>query len=449
MNRMFIKCLNISGDVIERLDAYFKKLFSLREVENNRGLILVYAVLLINIWVFMNSAYYYLKSGVYQTSCWPFITWCGPIQDAILFNNYLYLRPAVLAFLLFLFVVSSIALIKNKIGLSFIFSFLICLFWLFPIFIFTNNYNDLIHHQHHYLFYVLLIIFFARHSRIQLLIVFYALTYFFSSIPKFTSDTWLLGFVKAPYIPIVLLPFGTIFVILVQLILPYFLLFGSRYIRISAAIFFEAFHIYLAAIGSVGYSFFWITVPMIYILFCEYYERPSADTFRGNSLTTSVFVLFCFLSLVRLIIPGDDQYTMEGSGYALNMFNTATVDVIDYQDKLGKNSTSTLFLTGYSGLLQDLQKNCIDERERSLRIDRVSAYDKYEVVNENNYCKLTYKPFWHNDWINPRLVYQDMSKLNAVQQFILEYKDFIHLSYLTIFILLSFLIISKLFSNNK
>ncbi len=165
--------------------------------------------------------------------------------------------------------------------------------------------------------------------------------------------------------------------------------------------------------------------------------------FQKNIAVNIVLLIFCFLSLVRLLIPGDDQVTMEGSGYALNMFNTSYFVKFEYQNSDMKETKGS-FPMSYSALLHDIQKNCIDDRPRYLHLSLISQYNIYEVINESDYCKLEYKPFSHNEWIGRDLKYgEDLDKLNSSQRLFHSIQTELKFVYSFLFFFMTILTISK------
>lgn len=443
---------------IEVVDDYLVSFFKLEELKNKKSLQVVYFSLVMSLWVFVYSFYRFLNSKIFNTTCWPFFDWCSNLQEIVLLNSNLELRSLLYTFLLLLFTFSFLSFYKKKFGISLLLSSSVFFLSIFPIFIFTNSYNALIHHQEHYLFYAFLIFLFARHSRIQVLAVFYFLTYFLSTFPKYTSEFWTLGLVISPFIPSYLTPIASNIVILSQLILPFFLLFGKKKYRIFALIFFEIFHLYSVNIATVNYIFFWIILPIIYVLYYDGYEKPETKIFRKNSLVVVIIAIFIFLSLYRLVIPGNDALTKEGSSYSMNMFSAFYKQDIEYQDKnmqiskfFPTQDRYGIYFYDFYGLLSYIQKqNCIDEKPRSLKVNLYTTYNSYEMVNEVNYCNLQYNPWRHNEWIGKNIVYnEDLNKLNKMQLFFYNIKEELVFFYTTLFIFMSALTISKFFKEKE
>lgn len=430
---------------LEKLNTKLITFFNLQEFEN-KGVVFVYSLLILNLWFSVENKYNLLKDKVIELPCSPLIQWCKPVQDFLFLNYYLDFRPIFFTFLLITFTFSIIFLLQRKHGLSFLAFFMTAILSFIPMFIFSNNYGPLNHHQDNYLFWVLLIFLLAKKDRIQLLIIFYFLSYFYSSIPKFTSEFWLLGIFDLSYINYTLSPFFTNLIILSQIIMPFFLLFGKRYMRTLVLIFFEIFHLYTVTLPGVKYTFFWIVVPMLFLLFYEYFEKPKLKDLKDNKLVFATLMLFSFLSLFRLVIPGDDSITKEGSSYGINLFNTVYKTTAKYEDAdMKKVIDENIKISNYFEYLQKIQQNCIDDKQRSLNISLTSVYNYYKVVSEINYCKLTYNPWWHNNWIGKMYYEEDLSKLNKTQLFFYNIKKELELGYYVLFIFMGILIIKKFF----
>jgi hypothetical protein len=308
----------------------------------------------------------------------------------------------------------------------------------------------LIFFQNQYLFYGLIIFFLAKSDRIKLLSLFYFLTYFYSSVPKLTSEAWVLGLLPIPFIPLSISPIATNLVILSQILFPFFIFYGNRYLRLTSIILFELFHFYTSAMVRIQYSFFWTVVPFVYLLFFENRELPEKGMFKRNTLVTLVLVVFTILSLARLLIPGQDQFTKEGSSYGLNMFNISQSLFVKYDDSSMNFISTSTRPTNFYEVLTEVKNNCVDEKERRLEIWIQTTYELRKVVDQKNYCKLSYNAWSHNDWISEGIyVEQDLSKLNKTQLFLQENSEYLYFGYLLLFGFMSLLTIYKIFFENK
>jgi hypothetical protein len=429
---------------LRKIDERAKKFFGL-EKGIHPSETAIQAVILVATFMFLHNYMFNMGTKAIHVACWPFFQSCRALQDIVLFNYIPDYRGMFLAFLMLALTFSGLALFKRYYGISFLLSFVVYLLTLFPLLISTDGYNALVHHQDQYLFYACLIFYLAREKRVQLLIFFYALTYLYSSIPKFTSEYWILGLIPLPYFNELLAAPASNVVTFLQIILPTFILFGNRYFRYASVILLESFHFYSMTISNVGFSFYWVTIPFIYLLFAEYFERIELETFRKNIVATFVLLVFTGLSFVRLVIPGSDMYTTEGSGYALNMFNTYHTR-LDISGDIDPNVNREEHYYIYP-ILQRVRGICKDGKAHRLSITFGSIYNKALIVDEPDLCKLEYKPFWRNAWIHdPPIAYsENLNLLNETQKLFKYYYNEVQMFYFYVFTVNCLFILYKLF----
>jgi hypothetical protein len=161
------------------------------------------------------------------------------------------------------------------------------------------------------------------------------------------------------------------------------------------------------------------------VLFVTDFKRPSFENLKKSLVGVSIIGIFLFMSLVRVFIPGDDYFTTEGSGYSLNMFFQRGRCSYEFHDKdmkynLEQNLTSSEPCEVYK-ILNNLKKECVDDRPRRLKIEMWGVFTHTTIVDEQNFCKLNFKPFAHNSWIRTsfdKVGLVDPALLNSTQWYI-------------------------------
>jgi len=206
----------------------------------------------------------------------------------------------------------------------------------------------------------------------------------------------------------ILAPLATNMVIAAEIVGGWFLLSDRPRLQRAALAFFIFFHLY--SIGMVGYRYPTTTLTMLLVLFGPMY-RYTLPPLNRKSVAGWLFVasLFVFQFLPK-IIAGDEKWTLEGYQYGLNMFNAnhqcRSLVIYDYAG--GKQATTT-----YES------QNAVDRCSpylHWLRIQRqcgyggavkakwifdhsINGHPFYRIVDVQDACPLTYKPFSHNSWI--------------------------------------------------
>lgn len=453
------------NNLIDRIDSFAERIFKLENFSDYKDKVIF---ILVNI-MFVQSAvqfYKFLDVLTIKVACWPFFQSCGPIQDYVLLNVAPGYRPLYFSFLFFLFTLVFYAFYKNKYGLSFLLSFVVFCYNLLPYVIFTDYYNPVITYFNMYFFYTALIIFFSRHSRRELLAIFLALSYLFPGYSKLISEHWVIGLIPMPYIPNSLLPIFTNLTTISQLIFPCIFLFGRGLLKKITVYIQELYHAYSATLPTVGFNFLYYNGPLLLILYLDDSLKINRNIFKKNIPGLAVILLFIFMSNVRIIVPFNDTITKEAV-YGINVFSNPYKTDVSFQDKnmnyvrvysekkefdpysqLRQIRNINLIMNtypNYFALLSHIQKeNCIDERPRHLMVKLETIYNSYEVIDEKDYCKLTYSPFSHNSWINPNGKYvEDTSKLNSLQLYLHDNRESIELILTLIYFLVVIFLIYK------
>jgi hypothetical protein len=270
-----------------------------------------------------------------------------------------------------------------------------------------------------------------------------------SAVSKIGSDSWIVGSFDFPLLNNFITPIGTNIVILSQVFLCWYLISNNSVMRKVAFIFFELFHIYTCL--EIGYVFFMVTSPFLFILFYEYFSEFKVRDFY-KSCVGIIFVFFLiFTNLIRLIIPGDDFLTFEGAYLGFNMFHHDLTCTISFQDKdlkIVRNSRDYSDCAN-GRILEKLKDNCVDNRNRSLQIILTNKFESYETVSQGNYCELNYKVFSHNEWVKPKLLNLNLEnpELSNLQKILINNKEgikfFYYYCFFTVFLYVVYSIFSK------
>jgi hypothetical protein len=451
--------------MLSSIDKKLYYYFGLEEIISSLPLRILYLFFIGNLAHFL----YHMSERVGYTQflsyCHAYFPQCHYYQNLYFLNDYLYLKGVFYAFCLIFLTLACILFIKKMYGLSHLFTILLSFFSIIPSYLLLGEFNELIQHEYHYLFFVTLIFILVRKGRFEFLMIFYAIVYLFAGLSKMISIDWLIGHLTVPYLNTEYLFVLTILLTLFQLISPYFLLFGGKYTRYIAVLLSEAFHIFTSALPLVSYSFIVITLPFIYILFVEGYRHPNLYQYRRSFAGFFVIFWFSFISFVRILIPGNDYFTAEGSRYALNMFASKYKCVVEFQDRdmnlvdgLKKFGTGSMIFTKFPGTfcspwetLYLAWSECVDERPRSLKITLYSKYFSHVMVDEKNLCNLQYKPFSKNSWVHDSTYDQAFNKsvMNPRELWFFERKDIFFNIYYVIFYMIAFLIIWNTFFKHK
>jgi hypothetical protein len=455
---------------IERVEGFSYKFFRLENFSDYKDKVIF---VLLNL-MFIQSAvqfYKFLDVQVIKVACWPFFQSCGLIQSYVLLNIAPGYRPLYFSILFLIFTTIFYYLYKGKYGVSFLLSLVAFCYNLFPYIIFTDYYNPVVTYFNMYYFYTALIVFFSRHSRRELLAIFLALTYLFPGYSKLISEHWVVGIIPMPYVPNYLLPIFTNLTIFTQLVFPFIFLFGRGLVKRFSVYLQEIYHVYSATLPTVGFNFLYYNCPLLIILFLDDKLKISIRNFKNNFPAIIIFVIFIFLSNVRIFVPYNDSLTKEAI-YGINVFASPYSENVEYLDANLRVQNSGMSvrefdpfdqlrqirniprLTSYFPnmyvLIDRIQQNCIDDKPRYLKIKMETFYSSYLVVDEKDYCKLDYKPFSHNKWIKEsRPTFEDLTKLNNTQRFFHAYRPEFELLYTCIFYLVVFYGFARFIKNGQ
>jgi hypothetical protein len=397
----------------EKVFPWYRSFFSISEIEDSKILQWVYGAILLGFYVtffdWVASSNLTVERVVNGTHlCWPFFQNCG---DFYFLSSlpYGYTQTTLYAFLFAVMLLAVLAVwIKDWI-LAHMLMMILFLWELLAMFLsmsFSANY------WYFHLTYTAILLFIPY--KLFFLRFTFVFFYFLAGSVKIHSG-WILGTYFSslqtglPIFPDVLIPLITNLVIFAEIVGSWFL-FSSRWLLQRAALaYFTIFHLYSGVI--VKYIYPTIVLPLLLILFVPLYQKEEPP-WNLKALFGWVLVIFLLgLQSISWFIPGDVKLTLEGNYYGLYMFeanhqcvSTAKVYHTDGSVEKGRieSDSARNRCDPYRRWFR-LRQIC----ERGEEVERISwQFDHsinggpfYRIVDEENICVLTYKPFRHNEWI--------------------------------------------------
>ncbi len=274
----------------------------------------------------------------------------------------------------------------------------------------------------------------------------YVFLYFMSVTTKFDA-TWTLGtYFTAmrsglPFLPEITTTVWTNLVIFMQIIGCWFLLSKNLVWQRLSLTYFVTFHLYSGIL--VFYTYPSITLPILLILFGPMY-RHTPMPFSKKTVAGWIFiVLIALFQLLGFLISPDRRITLEGNRFGMFMFEAnhqciATVtthasrslsNAVDFETPAGTSCSGFFCLTqrktipNGQGVIQteryesgtawnrcdpyiwytQLAQKCARNATIShiaLQFDHsINGGPFFRIVDAPDICALTYKPFSHNEWI--------------------------------------------------
>lgn len=410
-----IKEINIVST--NKFVSFYRKIFSLEEIEKSDTLRLLGGALLIG---YILTFYGFVedisptvegvKNGL--NLCWPFFQNC----ESIIFLKgypYSYMQQMVYALLFGIILLSARKLLERKILIAHA-GILILFIWL--IYTILTSY-----HQHsyaaNYTYYIVglsFIFLFASYKNFFACLSF-ILFYFLSTTTKI-NDTWILGSyfsalkLGAPFFSNELIPFATNFVIFIEIIGAWFLMSSNKLLQRTMFYCFTAFHLYAVIIILYYYSI--IAIPIFMILFGPLFKPFKSIPKNRKSYIGWAFIISLFIfQAIPHMISGDRRMTMEAHFFGFFMFEAnhqCDSRVIQNNSVIHRttNSISDYRCDVYKVLKQSQFVYCKQKNDpnkyRLEFLHSINGGPFYQIVAEDDLCSLTYKPFSKNDWIKTK-----------------------------------------------
>lgn len=398
----------------QRFFAWYRKFFSIAEIENTFLLQWAFGAILLTYFV---SFFDYIKEHAititaYEQnaySCWSYFQNCGAYYflEALPYGysqSYLYL-------FFFGLMVLIVYLISRK-------DWVLAHLLLWPLFIWkvlvifvlsasmggNYDYYDIIFS------FIMLVL----PAKLFFLKVTFVTLYFFSTTIKI-HEGWVLGTyftslkTGLPIFPDSLTPIITNLVIFMQMVGSWFLLSSRPVLQRTVLIYFLCFHFYSGIL--VHYRYITTAIPMLLILFGPYYTKTPVPSFPKAVFGWMMLFLLLLWQLIPFTISGDQKLTMEGNRFGLYMFEAnhqcISVHTVTLTDgtthEVTKESASARQRCDPYKYWFALQQIC----SRSTNVSRIAwTFDHsinggpfYRIVDTANACDLTYRTFMHNDWI--------------------------------------------------
>ncbi len=259
-----------------------------------------------------------------------------------------------------------------------------------------------------------IIILFFPHKEFFLKL-FVVMLYFLSTVSKI-HPAWIEGgyfnnlSTGLPFFPDWSIPLWSNLIIFAEMVGAWFLLSGNKVWQRLALVFFVTFHLYSGIL--VEYRYPSTVLPMLLIIFGPWYRWSAIPLDRKSIIGWSFITLLVVLQFTpRLIIAGDEKLTLEGNKYGLYMFesNHQCVSETTFFRVDGSTSTRTRINTSarircnpytYWFPLKELCERDETIEKISWKLDHSINGDAFlRIVDEEDVCKLEYKPLTHNEWI--------------------------------------------------
>jgi len=240
------------------------------------------------------------------------------------------------------------------------------------------------------------------------------LLYFLSTTVKI-HESWVLGTyfsslkLGLPLFPKWSIPFWTNLVILMEMVAAWWLLSRPGWKQQTVFVFFVCFHLY--SIMLVGYRYPLFVLPILYILFGVFYRYQNAPFDRKSLAGWVLMILLCCLQTISHLIPGDAKLTLEGNKYGQYMFEAnhqcVTEATIHYyggatRDIRVESGRAFVRCNPYNIWFrfdQYCQGDAAIERIAWTLDHSINGGPFYRIVDVENACALSYKPFSRNEWI--------------------------------------------------
>ena len=396
---------------LSRIKSNYIKIFSIKEIEQDLALRLYGAAILIGYLV--TFEYWQMDIGTtiegiekHRSICWPFFQSCRDwIWMQTLPSGY---SQTIFFMVLFgLIFLAAYGLLMRRIVLAhacILVMFIAKIYLMLTDFSHNGNYD-----YYHNLFNIVFLFLPQKRFFGSLMVVWF---YFLSTASKIhPSWTWG-GYFSSmrdglPMIPRGLEPIFTNFIIFMEMLMAWFMFSSKKILQRSVFAFFCFFHIYSGTL--VGYHYPTIVMPSLVIFFGTLF-RP----FNGVPLSKAAlpgWIVIASLLGIQMFshtLPGDTKLTLEGDFYGLYMFEANHQCRVTYSDENGKFLRTQDSIVArdrcnpWQFLTRGQQTYCAKDPNRMVKFQELHSVNGgpfYEIVNENDMCHLTYKPFSRNTWI--------------------------------------------------
>ncbi len=420
-----------TGRLEQKFLAWYRKFFSIKEIENESILQWAFGALLLTYLV----SFSYLASTnsittkAYQDgvhSCWSYFKSCG---EYYFLSNipYGFSQPILYMFFFGIMILIVMLMWKKDWVLAHMLLGILFIWKLLVLFVLTasggGNFN--------YFDVIFSIVILALPYKLFFLKLSFVMLYFLASTIKI-HEGWILGnyftTLKGgmPIFSNGLTPLLTNLVIFMQMVGSWFLLSGNKFLQRTVLIYFLCFHFYSGLL--VYYRYPITTIPMLLILFGPMYSQTAIPISKKALWGWAFFIVLILWQVLPHSIQGDQKITLEGNKFGLFMFEANHQCVSQTQVHLDDGSKNEFVKESFSArercdpykIWFRIQQLCT----RYNNIDHISwKFDHsingnpfYRIVDENDVCSLEYKTFTHNEWIklpkdNPEIIGKPLQNL--------------------------------------
>jgi hypothetical protein len=391
-------------------EKYFA-LFSLSELRDSRRLQAVFAAswfLAIFDLVRVSSP----PDSLNDLVCWSYLPNCRELFNfAGLSQSYAY--PVWNAVLLALLVIAMAALVSRR-WVAAHASLSVVILWKFLLaFVLVNAHTTNFELFHLIPSFVLL---FARNKLASMRYA-WALAYLFCARVKL-DDGWILGTyfsstkLGLPLIPESLIPLATNLVIAGEILFSVGLIWPNRKAQRTSFWAWTLFHLYSTTLVGFFYPVRCLAFLWTLFAFPRQEESAPAPSWLGLRTTLMVAVL-CFVNFLPSWISPNSSATFEGLDYGFFMINS-NYQCLHQVRAVGKDgSTGTSWSAGSTNpmtrcypqdVLQRIQRDCEAAAKGSHTLwtfaESRNGGPFYELIHEEDACKLEYQAFTRNPWIH-------------------------------------------------
>lgn len=392
----------------------YRKLFSIKEIEDSVILHWVFGATLLTFFVTFHSwirSYAITKEAFFQNTylCWPYFQSCGEWYFLSMLP-YGYTQTTLYMLLFGGMLLAAYLAWKKEWVLAHMLLLILLVWKTFAMFALTMYFNANYDYYHSIFTFVLL---FLPYKYFFLKLAFVVL-YVLSVTVKF-HEGWILGSYFTtlqsglPLLPDITAPLWTNIVIGMQAVGAWFLLSGNKVLQRLVLIYFVIFHLYSGILVTYRYP---VTVlPTLLILFGPLYYQ-SVVPLTKKAVAGWIFIACMFgAQFISILIPGDEKWTLEGNFYGMYMFEAnhqcRSTTVTHFTD--GREESAVQDET-ISSSRCDPYRYWFYQKQRCVRdasIERISwTFDHsinsrpfYRMVDVDDLCTLEYQAFSHNEWI--------------------------------------------------
>ena len=386
----------------------YHKVFSIDEIEKDLVVRLFGYAILIGFLASFRSWEGSLGTTIHADQlCWPFLQNC----DSWAFMTgrpYGYDQNAFFMIMFGLIVLSAYYL---SVGHYMAAHVCILILFLWKLYITSLSYYYNANYDYYHTAFCIIFLF-MPHKRFfgSLCVVFF---YFLSTATKI-HESWSLGTyftsmkTGLPIFPDSTTMIWTNLVIFMEMVGAWFLFSRHKILQRTVFFFFCIFHLYSGLL--VGYHYPTIVMPSLIVFFGPLYKPFDMVPLDRKAVLGWLFMLSLLgAQMISHFIPGDEKLTLEGNFYGLYMFEAnhqCRVIVKDEQGNIVREeiSTSARNRCDPYRYMHIGQKMMCGQGENSPKFSAtldhsINGGPFYRIVDVDDACALTYKPFSKNDWI--------------------------------------------------